>query len=57
MAAVTKRVRFTSASTSISTADPVRTFQEFATADLISGGRVEVVFCRGAFTDNFPLFG
>lgn len=57
MAAVTKRVRLTSASTSISTADPVRTFQEFATADLVSGGRVELVFGRGAFTDNFPLFG
>jgi len=57
MAAVTKRIRFTSASTSISTADPVRTFQEFATADLASNGRVEIVFGRGAFTDNFPLFG
>jgi alkanesulfonate monooxygenase SsuD/methylene tetrahydromethanopterin reductase-like flavin-dependent oxidoreductase (luciferase family) len=57
MAAVTKHIRFTSASTSISTADPVRTFQEFATADLVSNGRVEIVFGRGAFTDNFPLFG
>jgi alkanesulfonate monooxygenase SsuD/methylene tetrahydromethanopterin reductase-like flavin-dependent oxidoreductase (luciferase family) len=57
MAAVTKRIRLTSASTSISTADPVRTFAEFATADLVSRGRVELVFGRGAFTDNFPLFG
>ncbi|MBU2191622.1 MAG: LLM class flavin-dependent oxidoreductase [Alphaproteobacteria bacterium] len=57
MAAVTKRIRLTSASTLLSTADPVRTFQEFATADLISGGRVEIIFGRGAFTDNFPLFG
>jgi alkanesulfonate monooxygenase SsuD/methylene tetrahydromethanopterin reductase-like flavin-dependent oxidoreductase (luciferase family) len=57
MAAVTRRIRLTSASTSISTADPVRTFQEFATADLVSGGRVELIFGRGAFTDNFPLFG
>jgi alkanesulfonate monooxygenase SsuD/methylene tetrahydromethanopterin reductase-like flavin-dependent oxidoreductase (luciferase family) len=57
MAAVTKRIRFTSASTSISTADPVRTFQEFATADLVSNGRVELIFGRGAFVDNFPLFG
>ena len=56
MAAVTKRVRLTSASTSISTADPVRTFQEFATADLVSRGRVEVILGRGAFTDNFALF-
>lgn len=57
MAAVTKRIRLTSASTSLSTADPVRTFQEFATADLVSDGRVEIIFGRGAFTENFPLFG
>lgn len=57
MAAVTKRIRLTSASTLLSTADPVRTFQEFATADLVSEGRVELIFGRGAFTDNFPLFG
>jgi alkanesulfonate monooxygenase SsuD/methylene tetrahydromethanopterin reductase-like flavin-dependent oxidoreductase (luciferase family) len=57
MAAVTQRIRLTSASTLLSTADPVRTFQEFATADLVSGGRVEIIFGRGAFTDNFPLFG
>ena len=57
MAAITKNIRLTSATTLLSTADPVRTFQEFATADLISGGRVELIFGRGAFTDNFPLFG
>ena len=57
MAAVTRRIRLTSASTLLSTADPVRTFQEFAMADLVSGGRVEIIFGRGAFTDNFPLFG
>lgn len=57
MAAVTKRIRLTSATTLLSTADPVRTFQEFATADLVSNGRVEIIFGRGAFTDNFPLFG
>lgn len=57
MAALTKRIRLTSATTLISTADPVRTFQEFATADLVSGGRVELIFGRGAFTENFPLFG
>src|SRR5271155_596380 len=56
-AAVTKRIRLTSASTLISTADPVRTFQEFATADLVSNGRVEIIVGRGAFLDNFPLFG
>ncbi|MDB6060738.1 MAG: hypothetical protein JWM78_841 [Verrucomicrobiaceae bacterium] len=55
--AVTQHIRLTSASTSISTADPVRTFQEFATADLVAHGRVEIIFGRGAFTDNFPLFG
>ncbi len=57
MAARTSKIRLTSASTSISTADPVRTFQEFAMADLVSGGRVEIIFGRGAFTENFPLFG
>lgn len=57
MAAQTRRIRLTSASTLLSTADPVRTFQEFATADLVSNGRVEIIFGRGAFTDNFPLFG
>ncbi len=57
LSAVTRNIRFTSASTLLSTADPVRTYQEFATADLISGGRVEIVFGRGAFTENFPLFG
>lgn len=57
MAAVTTRIRLTSATTLLSTADPVRTFQEFATADLVSEGRVELIAGRGAFTDNFPLFG
>nr|WP_184016014.1 LLM class flavin-dependent oxidoreductase [Sphingobium boeckii] len=57
VAAVTTRIRLTSASTLISTADPVRTFQEFATLDLVSRGRAELVFGRGAFTENFALFG
>lgn len=57
MAAVTRRIRFTSACTLIGTADPVRTFQEFATADLVSEGRVEIVFGRGAFLESFALFG
>ncbi len=59
MAAVTKRIRLTSASTSISTADPVRTFSgiRHRRPPLVSEGRVEIVFGRGAFTDNFPLFG
>ena len=41
----------------LSAADPVRVFQEFATVDLISGGRVELVVGRGSFTEAFPLFG
>ncbi|PSJ57449.1 LLM class flavin-dependent oxidoreductase [Kumtagia ephedrae] len=54
---VTKRIRLSSATTLIATADPVRTFQEFATADLLSGGRVEIIVGRGAFNDNYALFG
>jgi alkanesulfonate monooxygenase SsuD/methylene tetrahydromethanopterin reductase-like flavin-dependent oxidoreductase (luciferase family) len=57
MARATKQIRLTSAVTLLRTADPVRTFQEFATADLISDGRVELIFGRGAFTESFPLFG
>jgi alkanesulfonate monooxygenase SsuD/methylene tetrahydromethanopterin reductase-like flavin-dependent oxidoreductase (luciferase family) len=57
MAQATKRILLTSAVTLLSTADPVRTFQEFATADLVANGRVELIFGRGAFTESFPLFG
>jgi alkanesulfonate monooxygenase SsuD/methylene tetrahydromethanopterin reductase-like flavin-dependent oxidoreductase (luciferase family) len=57
LAAVTETIRLTSATTLLSTADPVRTYQEFATADLVSHGRVELIFGRGALTDNFGLFG
>lgn len=53
----TKRIRLTSAVTVLSAADPVRVFQEFATLDLISQGRAEIVAGRGSFTDAFPLFG
>jgi probable LLM family oxidoreductase len=56
-AARTKRIRLTSAVTVLSAADPVRVFQEFATLDLISGGRAEMVAGRGSFIDAFPLFG
>jgi len=56
MAAITKRIRLTSATTLLSTVDPVRTFQEFSTADLVADGRVELIFGRRAFTDNFPPF-
>ncbi|GAC1424676.1 MAG: LLM class flavin-dependent oxidoreductase [Chitinophagaceae bacterium] len=56
-AARTKNIRLTSAVTVLSAADPVRVFQNFATLDLISGGRAEMVVGRGSFTDAFPLFG
>jgi probable LLM family oxidoreductase len=56
-AALTKRIRLTSAVTVLSAADPVRVFQEFATLDLISGGRAEMVAGRGSFVEAFPLFG
>jgi probable LLM family oxidoreductase len=56
-AARTKNIRLTSAVTVLSAADPVRVFQSFATLDLISGGRAEMVAGRGSFIDAFPLFG
>ena len=56
-AARTKRIRITSAVTVLSAADPVRVFQEFATLDLLSQGRAEVVVGRGSFIEAFPLFG
>jgi probable LLM family oxidoreductase len=56
-AARTKRIRLTSAVTVLSAADPVRVFQEFATLDLISKGRAEIVAGRGSFTEAYPLFG
>jgi len=56
-AARTSRIRLTSAVTVLSSADPVRVFQNFATIDLISQGRAEMVVGRGSFIDSFPLFG
>jgi probable LLM family oxidoreductase len=56
-AARTKNIRLTSAVTVLSAADPVRVFQEFATLDLISGGRAEMIVGRGSFIEAFPLFG
>ncbi len=56
-AARTKRIKLTSAVTVLSAADPVRVFQNFATLDLISEGRAEMVVGRGSFTEAFPLFG
>ncbi|QAY75156.1 Atu2307/SP_0267 family LLM class monooxygenase [Sphingosinicella sp. BN140058] len=56
-AARTSRIRLTSAVTVLSAVDPVRLFQEFATLDLISKGRAELVVGRGSFGEAFPLFG
>lgn len=56
-AARTQRIILTSAVTVLSAADPVRVFQEFATLDLISRGRAELVVGRGSFTEAYPLFG
>lgn len=56
-AARTSRIRLGSAVTVLSAADPVRVFQQFATLDLLSGGRAEIVAGRGSFTESFPLFG
>src|SRR5829696_3040135 len=56
-AARTQRIRLTSAVTVLSAADPVRVFQEFATLDLLSHGRAEMVAGRGSSIEAFPLFG
>ncbi len=56
-AARTKRIRLTSAVTVLSSDDPVRVFQQFATLDLLSGGRAEIMAGRGSFIESFPLFG
>jgi probable LLM family oxidoreductase len=56
-AARTSRIRLGSAVTVLSAADPVRVFQQFATLDLISKGRIDLIVGRGSFTEAFPLFG
>jgi probable LLM family oxidoreductase len=53
----TRNIRLTSAVTVLSSEDPVRVFQQFATIDLLSGGRAEVMAGRGSFIESFPLFG
>ncbi|HEX3240870.1 MAG TPA: LLM class flavin-dependent oxidoreductase [Solirubrobacterales bacterium] len=53
----TQRIRLTSAVSVISSDDPVRVFQDFATLDLLSGGRAEIMAGRGSFIESFPLFG
>lgn len=56
-AAVTKSIKLSSAVTVLSSDDPVRVFQSFATVDLLSSGRAEVMVGRGSFIESFPLFG
>ncbi len=56
-AARTERIRLTSAVTVLSSDDPVRVFEDFATLDLLSGGRAEIMAGRGSFVESFPLFG
>lgn len=57
IAQITKRIKLTSATTVLSTVDPVRLFEDFATLDLLSDGRAEIIAGRGAFVESFPLFG
>jgi probable LLM family oxidoreductase len=57
IAAKTGRIRLTSAVSVVSSDDPVRVFQDFATLDLLSGGRAEIMAGRGSFIESFPLFG
>ena len=56
-AAVTKNIKLSSAVTVLSSDDPVRVYQQFATVDLLSGGRAEIMAGRGSFIESFPLFG
>lgn len=57
IAQVTNRIRLTSTTSVLSTLDPVRLFEDFATVDLLSNGRAEIMAGRGAFIESFPLFG
>ena len=57
IAQATERIRLTSTVTVLSTADPVKVFEDFTAVDLISGGRAEITAGRGAYTESFPLFG
>ncbi|MEO5892967.1 MAG: LLM class flavin-dependent oxidoreductase [Ferruginibacter sp.] len=56
-AVITKQIKLTSAVTVLSSDDPVRVFQDFATVDQLSGGRAEIMVGRGSFIESFPLFG
>src|SRR5215217_3742196 len=57
IAGQTQRIRLGSAVTVLSSHEPVRVFQRFATLDAVSNGRAEVILGRGSFTESFPLFG
>ncbi|MBU8906297.1 LLM class flavin-dependent oxidoreductase [Desertibacillus haloalkaliphilus] len=57
IAHATKRIKLTSTTSVLSTLDPVRLFEDFATLDLLSNGRAEIIAGRGAFIESFPLFG
>ena len=57
VAQATQRIRLASAVTILSTADPVKVYEDFATVDLLSNGRAEIIAGRGVFTESFPLFG
>ena len=57
VAQATKQIRLTSTTSVVSTLDPVRLFEDFATLDLLSNGRAEILAGRGAFIESFPLFG
>lgn len=56
-AVVTKNIKLSSAVTVLSSSDPIRVYQQFATIDAISNGRSEIMVGRGSFTESFPLFG
>ena len=56
-AVLTKKIKLASAVTVLSSDDPIRVFQDFATVDLLSGGRAEIIAGRGSFIESFPLFG
>ncbi|HYH56857.1 MAG TPA: LLM class flavin-dependent oxidoreductase, partial [Anseongella sp.] len=57
LATVTRRIKLASGVTVLSSADPVKVYQDYATLDLLSGGRAEIIAGRGSFTESFPLYG
>src|SRR3546814_475584 len=57
LAAVTKHIKLASGVTVLSSADPVKVYQDYATLDLLSNGRAEIIAGRGSFIESFPLYG